>query len=146
MYRNPIWIVFLSALSIGIMIYTAQTAYYLWHYIRLDKQARAEHIQWSILSSNEETYIPYATYQFTVEGKKFQGETSWKEAYLNEWTAKEAIGRLKDSWPPVSYNSSDPGISSLQNLFPLKESFYTLLLWILALYFLGLGYYVKRRS
>ena len=41
-------------------------------------------------------FFLFAQYQFEVQGKTYQGETQWDQAFLNEWTAKEAIGRLND--------------------------------------------------
>lgn len=145
MHRNPLWIFLLSLIILGGLGYTTYTLVKVWQYLRLDQHVDAQNIQWSVLSLNEEAFVPLANYSFVVRNQSYQGQTRWQEVYLNSWTAQEAIMRLKKSPPPVWFDSSSPEISSLQKLFPLKESLYSLLLWILSLYFLGLGYYVKQR-
>jgi len=145
MHHNHLWISFLSAAALAVIIYTSFTAYDLWQYVRLDKQAQTQHIQWSVEALSDDRFIPIARYQFLAQGKDFQGETRWQESFLNEWTAKEAVGRLTQSPPLVWYDGSDPVFSTLQKIFPLKESFYTVILWAIALYFICLGYYVRGR-
>jgi hypothetical protein len=145
MYRNPFWMLFLSLVLIGILGYTGCTLVKVWRYVRLDRQTAVHEIQWSVLALSDEAFVPLASYSFLVQGKNYQGETRWNETYLNQWTAQEAITRLQQSPPQVWYDSSDPEISSLQKHFPIKQSLYAALLWLLGLYFIGLGYYVNRR-
>jgi hypothetical protein len=145
MHRNPFWILFLSLLVLGIGGFSVRTGCHLWHYLRLDKQIPAQNIQWSVVSLSDEEFVPFARYYFNVKGISYQGQTLWQETYLNAWTAQETIARLSASPPLVWFYAPNPEISSLQKHFPLKESLYTLLLWFLGLYFLGLGYYVKLR-
>lgn len=146
MHRNPFWILFLCFIIIGILGYTLRTSYHLWQYIRLNKQTSTQEIQWAIDSLSDEEFAPFARYQFSVKGKNFQGQTLWNEIYLNPSTAHEAILRLSKKSPQfVWFDSSNPQISTLQKLFPLKESIYTTLLWILGFYFIGLGFYTKQR-
>jgi hypothetical protein len=145
MSRNPFWILFLSLIILGVLGYTTHTLIKVWQYIRLDQQIEAQHIQWSVLPISDESFIPFATYFFNVHGKNYQGQARWQESYLNQWAAQEAIGRLEKNRPLVWFDSSAPEISSLQKLFPIKESLYSLLLWTLGIYFVGLGYHVNRR-
>ncbi len=145
MHRNPLWIFFLSLMMLSIAVYSIRTSYQLWQYLRLDKQISAQHIQWSVAALSDEEFAPLARYQFNLKGTIYEGETLWKETYLNQSTAQEAILRLSSSSPSIWYDSSSPYLSSLQKNFPFKESIYTLLLWILGLYFLGLGYYTNQR-
>jgi hypothetical protein len=144
MARNPFWLLFISLIILGVLGYTTYTLTQVWQYMRLDQQTEAQQIQWSVLPISDESFIPFAIYSFRIHGKSYQGETRWQESYLNQWAAQEAIVRLEKNPPPVWFDSSAPQVSSLQKLFPLKESLYSLLLWILGIYFLGLGYYVNR--
>jgi hypothetical protein len=146
MRRNLFWILFISVIFLGVLGYTTHTLIKVWQYMRLDQQTQAQDIRWSILSSNEEAFVPFANYSFIVQDKSYQGQTRWQETYLNQWTAQEAIMRLEHAPPLVWYDSSSPEISSLQKKFPLKESIYTLMLLILGVYFIGLGYYVNVSS
>lgn len=145
MHRNRLWIFFLTLLTFGIGIYTASTASAVWHYLRLNQQVKADAIEWSVLSKSDEEFHPKGQYRFTVDGQEYEGKTIFQKAYLNDWAAKEAIRRFIHSPPRVLYQEGDPTYSSLENDFPLKKTLYTLFLWILALYFLGLGTYVKKQ-
>lgn len=145
MHRNPIWITFLSLIFVATIVYTAIAGYDLWQFLRLNRQTQAKSIQWSVLSLDDDRFVPFARYQYEIGGTGYQGETRWQEGYLNEWAAREAIGRLKNDPPSVWYAGSNPTISSLQKLFPVKESIYTALLWSLVLYFIALGYRVTRQ-
>lgn len=145
MARNSFYTLFISLIILGVLGYTTHTLIKVWQYIRLDQQTEIQHIQWSILPANDESFIPFANYFFNVHGQNYQGQTHWQESYLNQWAAQEAIGRLEKTPPSVWFDSSAPENSSLQKPFPFKESFYSLLLWILGIYFVGLGYYVNRR-
>lgn len=145
MQRNPFWILFITLILMGTVGYTTYALIKVWHYIRLDSHTETQNISWSMISSNEDAFVLFAHYSFIKDGKIYHGQTRWQEAYLNQWAAKEAIARLKQSPPAVWFNSSSAEISSLQKLFPLKESIYAGLLWSLGIYFLGLGYYVNRR-
>lgn len=145
MYRHPFWILFLCLIMICVLGYTGYTLIKVWQYLRLDRQTAAQTIQWNVLAINDEAYVPIASYSFIVNGKSYRSETQLEETYLNAWTAQEAIERLEYASPLIWYVSYNPEISSLQKHFPLKQSVYTGFLLILALYFIGMGYYIKRR-
>ena len=146
MHRNPFWILFISAMVIFSAIYSGFAMVDIWKYVRLDKETEAQNIQWSVLSLSDDQFVPVALYQFTIQGKQYPGETRWQEGYLNEWSAKEAVARLTQSPPPVWYDGSNPEVSTLEKLFPFKVCLYSGSLWLLTLYFFGLGYYVKGKS
>ncbi len=146
MHKNPIWLLFLGIMAIGILFYSGRTAYHVWQYARLDKQIEAEKINWSVIPINEEKFIPQAAYKFSVNAKEYEGQSRWNQSYLNAWTAQDAIKKLIQSPPLVWYDASNPEASSLQKIFPLKENLYTLMLWLLGLYFAGLGYYVQKKT
>jgi hypothetical protein len=136
---------FLGLIILGILGYSVRTGIHLWQYMRLDRQTSVQNIQWSVVSLSDEEFVPLAHYRFNVKGKSYQNQTLWQETFLNPSTAQEAIARLSESSLSVWFDVSSPETSSLQKNFPSKESFYTILLWIIGLYFLGLGYYVKGR-
>lgn len=145
MQRNPIWILFISVIILLVVGYTGYAFVEIWKYIRLDRRVEAQEIHWSVISLSDDAFIPFAQYSFKANDKNYRGQAEWQETYLNEWAAHEAVGRLEQSPPQVWFDSKDPDISALQKNFPFKISFYALLLWILGIYFVGLGYYVNKR-
>lgn len=145
MHRNPFWMLFISLVILSILGYTTYTMIEIWQYMRFDKQVAAQSIQWSIIALSDEAFIPNASYSYHIDGKTYQNQMRWKETYRNEWASQEAIARLKQSPPLIWFDSSSPEISTLQKNFPLKTTLYALLLWVLGIYFAGLGYTVNRR-
>lgn len=145
MQKNHFWILFICLFSVIIIGFTLFTGIALWEYYRLDSGAKVQNIQWSISSSNEDSFTPIAQYTFSVNGNKFTGKSAWNETYLNQWTAEEAIGKFKKISFRIWYDSSKPEYSSITKIYPTKKMLYSLMLWILGIYFLGLGYFVNRR-
>lgn len=141
LHRNLYWILFLALVALCAVGYTAYALYYLYQYDRLDRSVNPSSIQWSTFKAAEDAFVPQARYTFTFEGKTYQGETRWQEAYLNPWAAEEAIDRLKQETLPVWLDSSSPSISTLQKEFPLKMCLYAFMLWALFVYLLFLDRY-----
>ncbi len=141
MHQNPYWLAFLSCISLGVFIYTSYAGIQLYHYSRLNQPIPLVHIQWSILPFTEEEFAPQANYQFLLQGISYQGKTIWPEHYLNQWAAQKAIEKLAaQSWN-AWIDPQNPHNSTLQKKFPLKQCLSTIVLWLLMIYFIGLGYY-----
>jgi len=145
MQKNHFWILLIILFSLIALGYTVSMGIALWQYHRLDSRVEVQYIQWSIFTSNEEAYTPIGHYAFMVNGKKYTGKSAWSETYLNQWAAEEAIDKLKKERFQIWYHSTDPENSSLIKEFPTKKVLYSIMLWALAIYFLGIGYYTARR-
>ncbi len=146
MHSNLYWRLFLGLIALVIIGYTGYASVKVWHYMRLDQQTSPQTIEWSVKALKEDAFVPLATYQFRAKGNVYEGRFFWPTTYLNEWAAEEALEKLKPTSQIVWFDSEAPAYSALQRLFPFKESIYTIILWLLGLYFMGLGYYVKYRS
>lgn len=145
MRRNPLWLLFLAIIGLGTLGYTGYAGFKVWNYSRLDRQTAVQDIHWTVTMHSDEAFIPHARYHFTVKGKIYEGQTLWKETYLNEWTAQEAIKRIQE---PITvwYDESSPEHSTLEKVFPFKESFSAVSLWIICLYFVCLDTYVRFKN
>lgn len=146
MYRQPVWIVFLSLICAGILAYTIHSGTHLYRYLRMNSETEPQSIAWTILSKSDEAFVPVASYTFAFKDNMFQGRTIWNETFLNEWTAQEAVRRLSSQQHTVFFDSNDPEVSALQNELPLKEIIYSSALCLLGLYFVGLGIYTEKRK
>lgn len=144
MHRNPFWIAFLSLIGLCAMGYTLYAGMQLYHYIRLADRLIPQQVEWSIAKLGEDAFAPEARYQFSLEGKTYQGQTIWHTRYLNAWAANEAAEKLKQHTLPVWFDASSPQVSTMDRHFPLKATLYLIMLWGLLLYFIGLGRYVMR--
>ncbi|CUI17859.1 Conserved putative membrane protein [Candidatus Protochlamydia naegleriophila] len=134
LHRNPLWMFFLGLVTLCALAYTGYAFFQLYSYQRLSHTAVPQKIDWSVLAMDEDHFIPQAHYQFTFQGKAFNGHTLLKEHYLNAWAAREAIDRLQSKPLLVWFNSNSPAMSTIEKNFPLKICLYTALLWGLLLY------------
>ncbi len=106
-----------------------------------------ENIKWQVEQLNEDRWIIKADYRFKIKNKEYRGETLFKnDLYWNSWAAESALKVYSQKDWMVWYSSSNPQYSSLQKNFPLKECISTGILWIILIYFFGLGYYVATRK
>ncbi|MBA3722448.1 MAG: hypothetical protein H0W88_08600 [Parachlamydiaceae bacterium] len=145
MHQNRFWLIFLLTIAICTVVYTLYSFYQLYQYDRLDRQIPIQKIEWSIIEESKEKFIPKANFQYSFQGNTYSGQTLWDEYYLNASTAQEAIDRLYSNQLQLKtwIDSSNPHISTLQKNFPLKQCIYMFFLWILTIYFYGLGRYVN---
>lgn len=143
MHQNSYWLVFLSLIALSILGYTIWTGIQLYEYYRLSIQVPITAIKWTVKGLSEEEFAPQAHYQFIFEGKSYQGQTTWQEHYLNPWAAEEAIGRLTKEQKNVWIDPHHLNVSTLQKKFPFKQCISMVILWLLLIYFIGLGRYVK---
>lgn len=143
-HRNPYWLSFIGCVLLCAMLYSGYTLFYLYQYLRLDLSLSPKKIEWSIAQEKADAFVPVANYTFDFRGKTYTGETHWQEAFLNQWAADEAISRLKNQSIQVWFDSSSPSYSTLQKVFPLKISLYTLMLWGLIAYLVWLDHSMIR--
>lgn len=146
MHGNRYWLMFLSLVLACAIGYTGWTIFKLYHYFSLSTSLPIEEVEWLVATGENDTFSPQAHYTFKYQDQIFKGQTTWSESYLNLWAAQEATSRLSNQIKKVWVDRNHLDNSTLQKIFPLKECLSTLALWMLALYFIGLGYYVTRYS
>lgn len=147
MHKNFIWLCFLSLIMGAVGWFTLKTLYAVYLYMSLDAATPVESIKWQVDRLNEDRFAVKAEYMFRVKAQTYQGDTTFKnDIYWNPWTAEDALKVYSQKEWTVWYSSRDPHYSSLQKNFPLKESISAIILWVVFMYFLGLGYYVATRK
>jgi hypothetical protein len=137
---------FLALLTFLVLGYSAWTAHKILSYWSLSDRVAVQSVEWSVLPLEEDEIAVQGHYHYQFKGQAYIQTEVLPERYLNLWAAKEAAARLSAKSWQVWINPAAPLDSTLQKKFPLKESLYTALLWILLLYFIGLGYYAARYS
>lgn len=144
--KNPFWLVFLGLIAVSVFGYTIYTCVNLYEYYRLGERVSVQHIDWKVDQLGADHFVPHATYQFDLNGKSYEGNSLWNEAYLNEWTAQEMIHHLS-AWPAkVWVDPYFPSYSALQKNFPYKQCISSFILWLLLVYFVGLGKYADQQG
>lgn len=147
MHKNYFWLCFLSLITGAVGWITIKTLYVIYLYLSLDAAAPADKINWSIEQLSEDRFVMKANYSFQVNAQNYSGETIFKnDLYWNPWSAEDALKVYDQKDWTVWYSSKNPAYSSLQKNFPLKESISAFILWLILIYFLGLGYYVVTKK
>jgi hypothetical protein len=147
MHKNIVWLCFLSLVTGAVGWVTLKTFYLIYLYVSLDAQAPAENMKWVVERLQEDKYVMKADYTFKAKHKEYQGETLFlNDTFRNPWAGEDAMKVYSSKDWAAYYSSFNPQNSSLQRNFPLKESISSGVLWILLLYFAGVGYYVANRK
>ena len=126
---------------------TIKAIYLAYLYSSLNASTSIQEIKWTVEQLHEDRFVLKADYTFTVKDQQFSGETLFtNDVFWNPWTAQDALKVYDQKDWTVWYSGGNPQYSSLQKNFPLKECISAGVLWILMLYFFGLGYYVATRK
>lgn len=145
MYKNPLWLLFLTVITLVTAWYGGVAFLRLHRYIQLDTQVETTDIQWSVKKLGEDRYRVNGAYSFIVEGQHYENLWMMQEVYRNPWAAEKALARHQSHRWTVWVDSSNPRYSSLQKTFPLKDCVSATVLLGLLTYFIGLGYYYKAK-
>jgi hypothetical protein len=145
MHKNFLWQSFLLLVAGCALVYTAIAASRTYCYMRLNETAPPLAMDWNTKELSSDRYILETSYQFNIKGQLFSGKTSWSDtAYLNPWAAEKAIEENRKKTWTIWYDPAAPSYSSLQKKLPIKQWASAALLWILSLYFFGVGCYVSK--
>ncbi len=144
MHKNPVLWGLLAIIFASFSFYAISSLYHLNTYYSLTSLAKAESLQWFVEEIGSEDFRVGATYAFTVDGEKKTGETIFSDRkFRNPSSADDAMKIKAKNAFDVYYDSKNPSHSSLENPFPTKDSLYAVSLFLLFLYFFGLGIYNK---
>lgn len=142
---SNIWKFLLGFAFLGTCWTGGKFAFDTYKYLEFDSAAKAQVVNWEILSINEDKYAVQVNYAFDSSKGKQYGSYIFKNPYFhNPYAAEKNLEYWKDlSWT-VWYKKSNPSISSLQKLFPFKGAIHATLSLCICLYFTFLFGYSKR--
>jgi len=146
MSRNSYWLGYIFLILIVVLSYTVFTSYEIYQHSRLSQKTVPSSIKWSVHKAAEDEYVLNSHYSFSWNAKTYSGQMEDSEQYLNEWASQEALEKMNQRTFTVWFDPSDPTFSTLNKNFPIKYSVYAGLLWLLFIYFVWLGYSVKKKS
>lgn len=123
-----LWIFLIGVAGAIALWFSLQTTLGIFKYYHLDAKAPAHLSSLSVQEVKGTRYLVEAKYIYEVKGRSYLGKTLFCEpVYLNRLSAEEDFEKWKQfSWEAF-YNSKNVKESSLQRVFPLKKSIYTLL-------------------
>ncbi len=117
------------------LTYSGIAAFKYYEYWRISSSVEPSSLNWVVIKKNEESFYPATLYGYKNNNLDYTGKTLWSSRYLNEWTASEAIERLKKVRLNVWFDATEPEISTLERIFPLKSIVYSIILFFLFVYF-----------
>lgn len=145
MTSNRFWQLLVVPIAIAAIWCTGDALYKLYHYYRLSASTSATITGGSVEKVSEDRFLLKLTYNFSVKGELYSGETVFDEPlFRNAWAAEEALPKFTVKPWKAWYSSSNHGYSSLQKNFPVKECLSSIMLLGIMVYFLGLRYYVAK--
>lgn len=145
MHKNRLWLIFLILFGLATAYYSAIGVHALTTYVRQSKATVPLEVDWSYRKIGSETYAPVATFAFAVDQSTVEGETQLsRPLFRNAMAADQVLEDLeKQSWQ-VWYNPAYPQQATVERRFPIKQALSATAMLGLFLYFIFLGYYVRR--
>ena len=147
MHRNPFWYLLLFILFTISGWFFFITSCSLYDYYSFTKQVELDTVVWGVESWKEEQFFLNATYSYRVEGERFSGKEVFTDQFFwNRWGAEKEVAEREGGVSRVWIDPHNPERATLQLSFPIKGVVYTLILFLLSLYFIILGYYVGKKK
>ncbi|MBN4067237.1 DUF3592 domain-containing protein [Simkania negevensis] len=146
MHRNPIWLLFLVCVTFVTVWFCFQAGGKLYRYMRLTTHAQADVEEWTVEKGKNSHYFLTARYRYDVKGSQYIGSSSLvSHPFRNSWSAQDAIPRATAAQWSVWYSPAHPERSVIEKKFPMKECLSAGVLLALIVYFIFLGFYVKKK-
>lgn len=143
MHSNKYWLAFLAAVLAITLGYVVVALWQVFVYYRYDGVVVAKEVQWSYDRVGRDKYALHAEYDYEVDGIQYRGATVFKEDVVrNPWAAERTVEAAKTHTWQVWYQKSAPKASTVERVFPTRQCVSAGAMVLLALYFVGLGYYV----
>lgn len=145
MSKNYLWLFFIVIVAISAGWFSFKSGYEFYKYYSMDSQAFPLEINWTVKERASDRYTLNSNYFYKVKEDTYSGETHLKTpVFKNREAAEKYIKEISKEKKTIWYSSRQPKDSSIQRELPIKESVYTIVLWGLFFYFLGLGFYIGK--
>lgn len=147
MHKNPVYLAFLGVL-IGISLwYTVDALLDVFAHNKLTHKTEIASVNWEVKKLGSDRFVPTSQYKFQVNGEEYLGETTlFSPIYRNVWGVEQLFGELEEQYQKVWYEGKKPSHNSLQKKFPTKKCVTASVVWIIFIYFLGLGFYIGNKN
>jgi len=147
MHKNYIWLALIATIVCIALYFSGVTLYKIYRYTTLTATTSTHEVEWSVKKLAEDRYALKAKYSYDINDKTQRGESLLTRIiYRNGWAAKQALKEKENQKVVVWYSPQKISYSTLQKSFPIKESVYCGILWVLFIYFIWLGFYVGRKK
>lgn len=125
----------LAAALLFVIIYGAPVLLQIYRYNVAGDSVKADHVDWTVQTINDEEFRPEATFSYTVDGKHYEKKELFQgEKYRNPYTAKDELKTLAAKYDTVWYRAAYPEEGTLERFYPTKKAFYLGILFALTSY------------
>lgn len=143
---KPLWTILFIGLALATLWRAVPTVIKLWHYTRLEGEIPAYNVSFEVIPKKAK-YALEGSYNYEYSGKAYQAKTLLAPPYhLNRPSAKEEIEKMQGLEWTAWVDPAHPEVSSLEKKFPWRDSFYTVCLLGLLIYFLYLRIHLQLLS
>ena len=136
----------LSVFAFGFVllaIFSYPLANQIVHYQSYTSYVTPDSLNWTSLAVHDELWRPVAHFEYTVDGKKYEGKEVFQGGlYRTPYAAEVAIKTINNSHPVVWYSPYAPDQASIEKFFPLKKLIYALITLFLIGYAAWAAYYL----
>lgn len=146
MQRNLAWPVFLSIISVLVVVFTSLLSIDLYRYRQLKSHVVARELEGSVFRAGSNQYKIEVDYLYNIQDREYSRRQVIKKlTYKNVWLANQAIDALKENEVSVWYNPYEPNAGTIEKSFPYRRLLSTITLFGLFLYFCLLSRYMLKR-
>ena len=146
MQRNLAWPIFLSIISILVVVFTSLLSIDLYRYRQLKSNVIAKELEGSVYKIGSNQYKIEVEYLYDIQGREYSKQQVIKKlTYKNVWLANQAIDALKENEINVWYNPHEPKMGTIEKSFPYRRLLSTIVLFGIFLYFCLLSRYMLKR-
>lgn len=146
MQRNLAWPIFLSVVSLFVVVFTSLLSIDLYRYHHRGNSSPVKEIEASVFKVSNNRYQIELDYLYLIQGKEYSRHQLLKKTtYKNVWLANQAIDSIKVGETPVWYHPNEPQLGTLEKAFPYRRLFSTIVLFGIFIYFCFLGKYMLTR-
>lgn len=144
-YKNPAWLLLILMNLFGILWFSSTAGKEIYNYYTLSETTNVKEIHWFVERVSFDDYKVGAEYSYLVKNNLFEGKTLFKDKkFRNPLSADDELKVKANQEFLVFYDPTNLYHSSLQKSFPTKECVSITVLFLLLLYFIGLGIYAKK--
>lgn len=144
MHKNTFYISLILLLAALTLWWTYDALYLTFKYYTLSASTTIVITEIETVKKSDDDYRLEIEYLYIAGENSYKKRQMLPSKHLNLFAVQKAIDELKNKNLPLYFNPRDPNQASLERVFPLKQSFYAIIMISILCYFIALGYHIKK--
>jgi hypothetical protein len=133
------FLIFFLGLWLAVFIYFAYpVAKQAYRNAPLTATVEPKSAHWQVREIHDEKWQFQVDYTYEIDGRLFEKQELFQGySYRNPYAAKETLQEIIPEYPVVWYSPDKPENSSMEKFFPKKQATYSVIVFMLFVYFIG---------